>query len=491
MIDHRADSIIYQGQGYLIDTVDKLITEKRLGKFFNKDWDKLDLMIHYMEAYQHASKLDDPSSVNFILNCLIDMAELFQYPAAPTLVYPDPPAILVGIPGPPGPKGDKGDPGEAGLATDRQTVLSSTGVVDSFPVSSAKGARWDYVVTESAGNQRSGYVYGTWSEDGLNIDYFDHSTDDLIGPTLPISFEVGFDGVNIQLIAVITSGTWSIQLTRYFTPNNGSGTGPISDALANGLIWIGNTLNMAQARLMTGDVTISNIGVTSISPEVIVNGDISPSAAIQVTKLEALTPDRIVITNSSGYLSTQAAPTLTELSYVGGATSNLQIQINNKLTDPTTTIGDMIYRNGSNLVDRLPIGAETQVLTVAGGLPTWQYPGGIVQNTTVDIGDWNMDTTAGINVIIPGVIPSKIRAIYGVVRTDVGSLLGETYYPLSSYGTGNAAGVEPNLHIGGYNPSGGTDTSVVLRRVDGSVFDSVSFDDTSYNRGWLVVSYVP
>jgi hypothetical protein len=40
-------------------------------------------------------------------------------------------------------------------------------------------------------------------------------------------------------------------------------------------------------------------------------------------------------------------------------------------TDPMTTIGDTIYRNGSNVTSRLPIGTSGQVYTVSGGLPTW------------------------------------------------------------------------------------------------------------------------
>jgi len=41
------------------------------------------------------------------------------------------------------------------------------------------------------------------------------------------------------------------------------------------------------------------------------------------------------------------------------------------MIDPMTTIGDMIYRNGSNVTSRLPIGSTNQVLKVSGGVPTW------------------------------------------------------------------------------------------------------------------------
>lgn len=41
------------------------------------------------------------------------------------------------------------------------------------------------------------------------------------------------------------------------------------------------------------------------------------------------------------------------------------------LSDPMTTAGDIIYRNGSNVTSRLPIGADGQVLKIASGLPEW------------------------------------------------------------------------------------------------------------------------
>jgi hypothetical protein len=39
--------------------------------------------------------------------------------------------------------------------------------------------------------------------------------------------------------------------------------------------------------------------------------------------------------------------------------------------DPMTTIGDTIYRNGSNVTSRLPIGTTNQIAKVVGGVPAW------------------------------------------------------------------------------------------------------------------------
>ncbi len=60
------------------------------------------------------------------------------------------------------------------------------------------------------------------------------------------------------------------------------------NTLADGKIYVGDALNVATEVLPTGDVTISNLGVTAISSGVIVDADINATAAIVDTKLATL-----------------------------------------------------------------------------------------------------------------------------------------------------------------------------------------------------------
>jgi hypothetical protein len=48
----------------------------------------------------------------------------------------------------------------------------------------------------------------------------------------------------------------------------------------------------------------------------------------------------------------------------------------------TTTTGDTIYASSANTPARLGVGTTGQVLTVAGGVPTWATPGGATKNYT-------------------------------------------------------------------------------------------------------------
>ena len=59
----------------------------------------------------------------------------------------------------------------------------------------------------------------------------------------------------------------------------------ISSVLPDGQILVGDASATAVARTPTGDVTISNLGVTAIAPGVIVNADINASAGIVYSKL--------------------------------------------------------------------------------------------------------------------------------------------------------------------------------------------------------------
>ena len=59
--------------------------------------------------------------------------------------------------------------------------------------------------------------------------------------------------------------------------------------------------------------------------------------------------------------------------YTGSAWANLDTT---GMTNPMTTTGDTIYSSSGSTPARLGIGSTGQVLTVAGGVPTWSAPGG-------------------------------------------------------------------------------------------------------------------
>jgi len=73
-------------------------------------------------------------------------------------------------------------------------------------------------------------------------------------------------------------------------------------------ILVGSAGNVATAAAMTGDIAITNTGVTSIQAGAIVNADVNAAAAISFSKLAALTSTNILV-GSAGNVATSVAMT--------------------------------------------------------------------------------------------------------------------------------------------------------------------------------------
>ena len=76
----------------------------------------------------------------------------------------------------------------------------------------------------------------------------------------------------------------------------------------------------------SGDVTLTNAGVFGIASGVIVNADVSASAAIAFSKMENLTTSRALVSDANGDVSVSAV-TSTEIGYLDGVTSSIQTQL--------------------------------------------------------------------------------------------------------------------------------------------------------------------
>src|SRR5690606_12824558 len=193
---------------------------------------------------------------------------------------------------------------------------------------------------------------------------------------------IGASQIN-QLAGISTSQTIQQQLNA-----------KMSNALASGQFWVGNSSNIAEARTPSGDVTFNNEGVFSYTPLSIEDADINTTAAIQRNKLAGGSSWRLVINNDSGVMDEAAAitanralasnangipvatsVTATELGSSTGLTGNIQNQLNNKLTVSVAGVsaGDILTYNGSAWVN-LGAGSYGQVLSTNGSSVFWGSP---------------------------------------------------------------------------------------------------------------------
>lgn len=96
----------------------------------------------------------------------------------------------------------------------------------------------------------------------------------------------------------------------------------------------------------------------------------------------------------------------------------------------------------------------------------------------VEIGDWNMDTTLGVNIAhsLSATEWKTVRQIDVIIRNDADGQYFKIEYPNSGNLDGAVAGINS--------------TNISLERTTSGFFDSTSFDSTSYNRGFITFWYV-
>jgi len=134
----------------------------------------------------------------------------------------------------------------------------------------------------------------------------------------------------------------------------------------NGLVLVGTQFSIdIDGTTLTQGASGIKVGAGGVT-----NTEVDASAGIAVSKMAALTADRAMITDGSGFASA-ATTTATEIGYVNGLTSAVQTQLDAKVAAATlTTNNDMLYR-AAGVPARLAAGSDTYILQSASGVPTW------------------------------------------------------------------------------------------------------------------------
>lgn len=83
---------------------------------------------------------------------------------------------------------------------------------------------------------------------------------------------------------------------------------------------------------------------------------------------------------------------------------------NNKMSNPMTVVGDIIYETSGLTAGRLPIGSASQVLTVAGGVPIWATATGFA-NPMITAGDMIYESSGTTVTRLPVGIAGQILTV--------------------------------------------------------------------------------
>ena len=100
----------------------------------------------------------------------------------------------------------------------------------------------------------------------------------------------------------------------------------------------------------------------------------------------------------------------------------------------------------------------------------------LLKTKIIEIGDWNMDTGTGVSVTHNVADRKKIREVTAIIRSDDDG----TYRKLAHTGTsGTTSGAVTSI----------ASTTIGLSRTTGGIYDDAAYNSTSFNRGWVTVTY--
>lgn len=232
------------------------------------------------------------------------------------------------------------------------------------------------------------------------------------------------------------------------------------------------TLNQNTTGTAANITATSNSTLTSLPSLILpgsqVSGNISGNAAnITATSNSTLTslPSLVLPTTQlSGDISltTQVSGVLP---FGNGGTNSTTASAAFIALSPLTTAGDIIYENSTPAPARLPIGTSGQVLTVSGGLPSWQTVTGTGTVTSVSVVSAN--GLAG-SVANPTTTPALTLSttVTGILQGN-----GTAISAASTTGTGNVVlSTSPTL----VTPNLGTPSALVLTNATGLPFAQVT-----------------
>jgi hypothetical protein len=193
-----------------------------------------------------------------------------------------------------------------------------------------------------------------------------------------------------------------------------------------------------------------------------------------------------------------------ELGYLDGVTSAIQTQVDAKLATATasttyvpntltTTTGDIIYASGADTPARLAVGSTDDVLTVAGGVPTWAAPssGGmtLLSTTTLTGTSTTISSISQDFIDLVVIIKEANNDANANFRLQLNTDTGSNYYSGISGVKGSTAILDTSDGYSGvFVAQAPANTATVVEKLFGKIYIS-RYTDTDITFGTTSCQY--
>ncbi|MDG0815785.1 hypothetical protein [Bdellovibrio svalbardensis] len=287
-----------------------------------------------------------------------------------------------------------GTAGRLYIASDNNTIYRDTGAAW---VAIGDGAGTGTVTSITAGTGLTGGTISTSGTIGLGTELTGLnglSTTGFVKRTGAGAYTTAAASLTADVSGVLPIANGGTNSSTALTNNQlmYSGAGAIKElgAMTDGQIVVGKNASAPQIVTMSGDVTVSNTGVTTVGK---VNGTtvtgvgLANNNILQNTSGSAITANNILLSNGTATgvtaLTSPASGVLTSSGTVPAWSASLPATMGG--TGQTSfAIGDLLYASTTTAMSRLPAATSGYVLTSngAGTAPSWQAVSGVVAGLT-------------------------------------------------------------------------------------------------------------
>lgn len=182
------------------------------------------------------------------------------------------------------------------------------------------------------------------------------------------------------------------QASDVFQVIKGDNTGLLQVSGTGALLAAGAITGSNLSGTNTGNVTLTGVGATPNA-----NGASLSGQALTLQPADATNPGLMSVTTQTfAGLKTFSSIVTADISGTSSNVTGVVAETHGGTNQSSYTTGDILYASATNTLSKQAVGSTGQVLTVAGGIPTWASPGSSSLAVTTKTANYTATTSDGL-----------------------------------------------------------------------------------------------